>query len=180
MRFAKTTLVALALMAAVAGSAQTAPTAESLMAKARTQAKAEGKNVLIVFHASWCGWCKKLDEFMAKDEVKPVFEENFVTVHLTVLERKDKMQDENPGAMEIMTWLGGKEAGLPFFGVTDADGRKIINSMRPVPGNESGLNTGFPATKEEIAYFIEIMKKAAKKVTPEQLNAIKTELSKKP
>jgi thioredoxin-related protein len=179
MRLVKSTLVVSALLAASIGFAQTAPTAESLMAQARTQAKAEGKNVLIIFHASWCGWCKRLDEFMAKEEFKPIFDENFVTIHLTVLERKDKMQDENPGAMEVMAWLGGKGAGLPFFGITDAEGRKIINSMRPVPGNESGLNTGFPATKEEVAYFIEIMKKAAKKVTPEQLNAIRTELSKK-
>lgn len=180
MRLARTVLAALALMGATAGIAQTAPTAESLMAKARTQAKEEGKNVLIIFHASWCGWCKKLDEFMAKEEFKPIFDENFVTVHLTVLERKEKMQDENPGAIEVMTWLGGKDAGLPFFGVTDASGNKIINSMRPVPGKENGMNTGFPATKEEVAYFIEIMKKAAKKATPEQLQAIRVELSKKP
>ncbi|MGK6342766.1 thioredoxin family protein [Chryseobacterium sp. DT-3] len=30
--------------------------------KALTEAKAQKKNVLLVFHASWCGWCKLMEK----------------------------------------------------------------------------------------------------------------------
>ncbi len=34
------------------------------------QAAAENKNVFIIFHASWCGWCHKMDTSMNDQSVK--------------------------------------------------------------------------------------------------------------
>jgi thiol-disulfide isomerase/thioredoxin len=188
MRGVKTAVAMLILATAALSYAQDNPakpaplgaaTSESLLAAARAKAKEEGKNVLVIFHASWCKWCKKLESFMASDQFKPRFEENFVTVYLTVMERGDHMKEENPGALDVMIWLGGTNAGLPFFGILDAEGKPIVTSIRPIEAQDKGLNTGFPATKEEIAHFVSMLKKGAPKMTVEQLQAMKAELSKK-
>ena len=34
-----------------------AQTATEILTKAQNQAKVENKNVFLIFHASWCGWC---------------------------------------------------------------------------------------------------------------------------
>ena len=41
-------------------SAQEKPkSADEILKTTFEQAKLENKNVIIMFHASWCGWCKK-------------------------------------------------------------------------------------------------------------------------
>ena len=41
-----------------------AQTATEILTKAQNQAKVENKNVFLIFHASWCGWCKKMEKNM--------------------------------------------------------------------------------------------------------------------
>jgi thioredoxin-related protein len=72
--------------------------ADSVLSRALSKAKAEQKNVFIIFHASWCGWCKKMDAAMSDPACKPFFDANYVVEHLTILESKDKKNLENPGA----------------------------------------------------------------------------------
>ncbi|HEY1219455.1 MAG TPA: thioredoxin family protein, partial [Bryobacteraceae bacterium] len=43
---------------------ETAPPASVVMDAARTAAAAQHKSIFLIFHASWCGWCKKLDQFI--------------------------------------------------------------------------------------------------------------------
>ncbi len=57
--------------------------------KAHVVAKSENKPMLIVFGASWCKFCKKLeDETLNKPAMQAYIQQNFVPVHLDLDEEK--------------------------------------------------------------------------------------------
>jgi thioredoxin-related protein len=97
-----------------ASSAQTTmPTTESVMTKAYEQAAKENKKVLVIFHASWCGWCKKMEASINDPELKKMFEDNYVLAYLDVMEQPNKKDLENPGALELMTKYKGENQDFP-------------------------------------------------------------------
>ena len=153
--------------------------ANHVLTLAEGQAKDQGKNVLVIFHASWCGWCKRLDEFMNNPQFKPVFDENIVVAKLTVLEDDKHKLLENSGGLEEMDVLGGRDAGLPLFAILDPTGKTIVTSMMSVDGQAKPENTGFPAKPEEINHFLSMMQKGAPKVTADQLKDMQAYLTAK-
>lgn len=143
--------------------------ADAILKAALKEAKAENKNLMVIFHASWCGWCKRLDKAMQSNELKKTFESNWVITHIDVLERKGKIDSlENPGGQELMKKFGGEKAGLPFCAFLDKNGKKIANSM--VMPDKS--NIGYPGAPEEIELFGKLLKKTSKKITDKQLAEI--------
>ncbi|MER3499057.1 MAG: hypothetical protein C4308_10710 [Chitinophagaceae bacterium] len=52
---------------------QTPAPAEEIMKEALLLAAQQNKNVLIIFHASWCGWCKKMDQSIEDQMCKKIF-----------------------------------------------------------------------------------------------------------
>ena len=137
--------------------------------------KESNKSVFVIFHASWCIWCKRLDSALESSELKKIFDDHFVIVHIDVLERKEKIEElENPGGEKIMTAMGGKDAGLPFFVFLNSSGKKIVNSMA-MPKNG---NIGYPAAKEEIETFVKLLKKSSRSLTKYQLSEVKEYLEK--
>ena len=166
----KTFILVLALLSAtaLAASAET-PAADQVMATAKAKAATEQKVIFIHFGASWCSWCKRLDSFLDRPDIKPVFEKYFVPVKLVVQEHKDKKALENPGADKLLEQLGGP-SGLPYSAFLDAKGRMIINSKL------NGNNIGYPGEPGEIDYFVQMMKKAAPKMADDDLKVIETTL----
>jgi thioredoxin-related protein len=136
--------------------AQTVPSAESILTAAYKKAIQENKNVFVIFHASWCGWCRKLDASMNDTTTKKYFDNNFIIVHLTVQEIEKNKKLENPGAVEFLAKYKGEKAGLPFFLILDKQGKLIGDSFL---NNE---NTGCPANEKEVDYFISLLKKSSK------------------
>ena len=125
--------------------------------KALTEAKAQKKNVLLVFHASWCKWCKMMEKNMDLPETKPIFDKRFVTAYLDVQERGDKKSLENPGGQELMNKYKGENAGLPFWLILNPKGEVLADSF-----DAKGENLGSPATPEEVTTFIAKLGKASK------------------
>jgi hypothetical protein len=98
-----------------------------------------------------------------------LLQSQYVIMKLDVMEQPDKKALENAGGMDLMKLWGGEKAGLPFMVVLDPDGKKLIDSNRPVEGKPAA-NTGYPATPEEIGWFITMVKKTSKLSDTDQAN----------
>ncbi len=161
-----------------AAIAQAAPeSADAILAKAYSQAAKEKKNVFVIFHASWCGWCKKLDASINDPVCAGYFNKNFIFVHLTILESTDKKNLENPGAKELYDKNSGGQGGIPFFLIYDKNGTLLGDSkFKPAP-DKPATNMGCPAADEEVAAFIEVLKKTSK--LPDKMIPVITERFKK-
>lgn len=171
------TLFIVAMLAANHLFAQDVPEpAGKVLKDACKQAAAEKKNVMIIFHASWCGWCKKFDASINDPSCRDFFEKNYVIKHLDVLERQDKKNLENPGAVEMYEQNGGKGGGIPFFLIYDKNGKLLADSKMPVanPGSEGKRsNIGCPSADEELTAFVQILRNTSK-INDKQAAAIKT------
>ncbi len=169
-------LISLALMATMVGTCALAsaanPSAKSVIAAASAKAKAEKKNVMVIFHASWCGWCHRMDAFLESPEFKAAFDKSYVITHVDVLEQPAKKDLENAGGVDLMTQLGGKDAGLPFFAILNPSGIKISDSLL-----SDGKNMGFPSEPQEIAGFKTLLEKSAPKMSRSDISKITAFLS---
>ncbi|MEO7924998.1 MAG: thioredoxin family protein [Chitinophagaceae bacterium] len=151
-----------------------AETADAIMKEAYQLAAKDNKNVFIMFHASWCGWCHRMDNSMNDNACKKYFQDNYVIRHLVVDESKDKLYLENPGAKEMRTRYNGDGQGIPFWLVFDKHGNLLADSKMRKEGDGPGKgdNTGCPANEKEVNYFIDILKRTSS-LTKDQLEIIR-------
>ncbi|HEX7844192.1 MAG TPA: thioredoxin family protein [Chitinophagaceae bacterium] len=154
-------------------NAQQPASAETILKEAYKQAATQKKNVFVLFHASWCGWCHKMDTAMNDPKVKKLFTDNYVIEHLVVYESKSKKQLENPGAEDLLKKHYGNDKGIPYWLVFDAKGNLLADSKERAEngGPETGDNVGCPASEKEVAYFINVLKKTSS-LKEEQLSII--------
>lgn len=161
--------------------ATTPPSAEEILKQACAEAAASHKKVMVIFHASWCSWCHKLDTMMASPECKPLFDQSFVVCHLDIAESPDKLALENPGAEELYAKYANQNCGIPFYLIMNPDGVVIADSRiksRGVAPTGKGDNTGYPGSKPEMEYFLRTLRETTS-LTPAQLKIIKEKFTKK-
>jgi thioredoxin-related protein len=147
--------------------------AETILKNAYARADKEKKNVIIIFHASWCGWCHKMDTAMNDKSVRKFFTDNYVIEHLVVDESKDKKDLENPGAADFRKKYGGDGQGIPFWLVFDKEGKLLADSkIKPGTTTPDGDNTGCPASEKEVDYFVKVLKQTSK-LTDAELDVVR-------
>lgn len=166
-------LFALSVVASAAFAQAPPPaSAEAAINAARGKAIQGNKAVFVRFTASWCGWCHKMQGVLDKPEIKAIWDKYFVSQPIIVLENGDKEKLENPGGEKLMESVGGKNQGIPFFYFADAKtGRMIVNSLMYPEGKitcngvAKAANVGCPYEPNEVAFFMQILKKAAPKMS---------------
>lgn len=149
--------IALTILIFDFSSAQEKPkSTDEILKTTFDQAKLENKNVIIMFHASWCGWCKKMDASMNDASTKELFNKNYVISHLVVLESAKNKHLENDGAEALLNKYGGEKQGIPYLLIFDGDGNLLADSKmaeNELVLKEQGNNIGCPGTPDEVAAF---------------------------
>jgi len=145
--------------------------ADEVLQQAMQQASKEKKNVIIIFHASWCGWCHKMENSINDESCKKFFDDNYVIRYLVVDESRDKKGLENPGADELRTKYHGDNEGIPFWLIFDKNGNLLADSqLRPVHAglDTKGENVGCPAAEKEVDHFMTVLRKTSHITSPEE------------
>lgn len=151
-------------------NAQAVP-AKDIVATVLEKAATQNKSAIIIFHASWCIWCKRLDASLNDKKVKKLFARYYIIDHLVIEESKGKEQLENAGGEDFLKKWGGLDQGLPFWVVMDSHGEVKATSMYKAPGKSKAENIGCPAAPDEVSYFLEILKNTST-LTSKQLAKI--------
>jgi len=137
--------------------------ADDLLAAALERATKEKKRLFLHFSTPWCGWCRRLESWMAQPEIAPLFEKDFVDLMLDV--------ERYSGAAEILKRYTDKQPGWPWMVLVGADGKALADSF-----DAKGENTGFPSTDPEIAHFVSMLEKARLQLTPADLETLRKSL----
>lgn len=140
---------------------------DNILRQALAKAARENKKVLVIFRASWCGWCRVMDSSISDAKCKGFFNRNYEIVHLTVMETAPNKKLENPGAVEYYNKVSGNAQGIPFWLVLDQAGNIVADS-----NYKPGENSGCPARPEEVAYFLSVLKRTSS-ITPEEAEVIR-------
>ena len=145
------------------GYAQTKPaSADEVIQAAKAEAVKTDKNIFVIFHASWCIWCHRMDTAMNDESIKSFFDKNYVIRHITLDESDDKKKLENPGAAALRTKYHGDQQGIPYWFILDEKGNLLADSrVHSDDGKVTGNNVGCPAKAEEVNYFIKVLKKTS-------------------
>lgn len=147
--------------------AQNVPSAEKILKEATTTAQKQKKKIFIIFEASWCGWCKKMQKALADESCKDFFQSNFVMVSMVVNEFGERKSLENQGAEAYLEKWGGKNQGIPYWVILDSKGNLLEDSRM-----SNGENIGCPAQPEEVEAFVEKLKRTTK-ITEKELVKVK-------
>jgi thiol-disulfide isomerase/thioredoxin len=129
---------------------------------ALAEAASRDKLVFLHFGAPWCGWCHRLEDFLAGDTVAEILGRQFVDLKIDT--------DRMTGGQEMLDEFKAGQKGIPWFAFVDRDGKVVTDSDGPEG------NVGYPVKPVEIAHFIGMLRKAATRLTPDQIGRIEAEL----
>ncbi len=146
--------------------AQKAPTlkADSVLEAALAEANKSDRRVFLHFGAPWCGWCLKLDAWLARYDIAKVFGKDYVDVKIDM--------DRMTGAKEVLAKFNASgSGGIPWFVILDAKGKPMATSDGPKG------NIGFPATEEEIVHFLKMLDASKRLLTDSDIDLLKNSLA---
>jgi thioredoxin-related protein len=139
--------------------------ARPVLDAALAQAAADDKRVFLHFGAPWCGWCHKLDDFLARPEIAAIVNRDYVDVKIDI----DRMGN---GKGVLAEYRKGDAGGIPWFVILDGKGKVLVTSDGPKG------NIGYPAEVHEIEHFLVMLKQTARRIEPAQFEQIETTLRK--
>jgi uncharacterized protein YyaL (SSP411 family) len=137
--------------------------ASQVLEEGLARASSDDKLVFLHFGSPTCGWCHKLDGFLARADMAPLLGREFVDVKIDL--------SRMTGADEVLRrYNPGASGGIPWFVFLDSRGKALATSDGPKG------NIGYPAAPEEIEHFIGMLKKTARKLEPAQIHQVEAAL----
>lgn len=135
-----------------------APMADAnvVLAAAQANASESGRRMFIHFGAPWCGWCHRLEDFLAIPEIAAIVAKDFLDVKID----EDRMVDGKKVEENIRK---GRRGGIPWIAITESDLAELANSDA-----EKG-NIGYPVEPHEIAHFMKMLEDTRRTITAEDL-----------
>jgi thiol-disulfide isomerase/thioredoxin len=139
--------------------------AAAVLAEGMARAAKEDKRVFLHFGAPWCGWCHRLEDWMATPAVRDLLAKDFVVTKID----NDRMK----GGTDIFNKYCKTPGGIPWFVFLDKEGTVLATSDAPKG------NIGFPATPEEIDWFAGMLARARQRMTDADIAAVRESLAPK-
>lgn len=138
-----------------------------LKAALATAAKSD-RVVFLHFGAPWCGWCHRLDDWLLRPEIAKILGQDYLDVKIDV--------DRMTHGKEVLThYRESDKGGIPWFVMVNAEGKELATSDDP-KAKGVNKNIGFPATTEEIAHFVTMLKATKKRMTDKDIEAVAASL----
>jgi thioredoxin-related protein len=139
--------------------------ARAVLEAALAQAGTDDKRVFLHFGAPWCGWCHRLEDFLARADIAALLGPDFLDAKIDI----DRMDN---GKDLLATYRKGESGGIPWFVILDAKGKALVTSDGPKG------NIGYPGEPHEIEHFLAMLKQTSRKMEPGQLDRIEAALRK--
>lgn len=142
--------------------------AATVLADALKTAQKQKKNVFVRIGAPWCGWCVRMDKFLAQPAIAQILKKDYVVVKID--------QQRMTGAKGVIAKLRqpNEGGGIPWFAFLDSKGEILITSTKPGAGN-----IGFPVDpKKEIPHFVKMLMQTRTHITDKEIDRIAKELVK--
>jgi thioredoxin-related protein len=134
--------------------------AEALLRESLARASSDDKKVFLRFGAPWCGWCHRLDDFLARPEISAILDRDFVMLKIDI----DRMKS----GKDVLSRYRPQESGIPWFVILDAKGENLAKSEAP-----DGSNIGYPVEPKEIETFMAMITATGRRLEPEQITQIR-------
>jgi hypothetical protein len=136
--------------------------ARAALSAAQDEARDTGRRLVIVEGGPRCGPCFRLARWM--EDQHALLAKDYVIVK--VLDGADDHANEVIGKLNPP-----KEAGIPWFAITEPDGKILATSDGPLG------NTGFPSGTEEKKHFKKMLDRTARHLTPAERERLLGSLS---
>lgn len=141
--------------------------ATEVLAAAQAKAKEQHKRVFLHFGAPWCGWCHKLEDWMARPEIAALLGKDFVDVKID----NDRMTGGKDVYEAHLKAAGQTASGIPWFVFLDGDGKLLAHSTAPEG------NLGFPYEPGEVAGFVKMLQTAKQNLTDADIATLEKSLN---
>ena len=136
--------------------------AEATVKDAVSRAASQDKRVFLAFGAPWCGWCHRLDDFLARPEIAAAVGEGFVTAKVDI--------DRDAHGRDVMLrYRKSDSGGIPWYVLLDAEGKATGTADAEIG------NIGYPLEPKEIDAFVKLLE-SQKTLGQAQLDAVRTGL----